>query len=77
MGRKRKYMLDLFGKRVPIEPMERKRKPAPKVAVTTKMKWDEYQSLTAIAAKFGMTVSRYCHDAIMQVIKDHECILAP
>jgi hypothetical protein len=39
------------------------------------MKWDEYQSLTAIAAKFGLSVSRYSHDAIMQAIKEHECIL--
>lgn len=57
--------------------MKRKRKPTPKVAVTTHMKWDEYQQLTVIAAKFGLSMSRYCHDAIMQAIKDHECILAP
>ena len=57
--------------------MKRKRKPTPKVAVTTHIKWDEYQQLTAIAAKFGLSVSHYCHDAIMQAIKDHKCILAP
>ena len=77
MAYKRKYMRDLFGKRVPIEPVKRKRKPTPKVTVSAKVTWDEYQKLTAIAAKFGLSVSRYCHDAIMQAIEDHECILAP
>ncbi len=77
MAYKLKYMRDLFGKRIPIEPVKPKRKPAPKVAVTTKMKWDEYQQLTAIAAKFGLSVSRYSHDAIMQTIKEHECIMNP
>ena len=75
MAYKRKYMRDLFGNRIPIEPV--KRKPTPKVTVNTHLKWDEYQQLTAIAAKFGLSVSRYRHDAIMQAIKDHECILAP
>ena len=79
MAYKRKYTRDLFGNRVPIEPVEhkRKRKPTPKVTVSAKVTWDEYQHLTAIADKFGLSVSRYCHNAIMQAIKDHECILAP
>ena len=75
MAYKRKYTRDLFGKRIPIEPVKRKRKPTPKTTVATKMTWDEYQQLTAIAAKFGLSVSRYSHDAIMQSIKEHECIL--
>ena len=75
MAYKPKYMRDLFGNRIPIEPV--KRKPTPKVHVNTYLKWDEYQQLTAIAAKFGLSVSRYSHDAIMQAIKDHECILTP
>ena len=49
----------------------------PKVKVNTYLTWDEYQTLTAIANKFGLSVSRYSHDAIMQAIKDHECILTP
>lgn len=77
MAYKRKYMRDLFGKRIPIEPVKRKRKPTPKVTVNTHLKWDEYQQLTAIAAKFGLSVSRYIHDAIMQTIKEHECIMNP
>lgn len=77
MAYKRKYTRDLFGKRVPIEPVKRKRKPTPKVTVAAKVTWGEYQQLTAIAAKFGLSVSRYSHDAIMQAIKEHECILNP
>ena len=57
--------------------MKRKRKPTPKVTVAAKVTWDEYQQLTAMTAKFGLSVSRYCHDAIMQAIKEHECILNP
>ena len=77
MAYKKKYTRDLFGNRVPIEPVKHKRKPTPKITVITHMKWDEYQQLTAIADKFRMSVARYCHDAIMQTISDHECILAP
>jgi hypothetical protein len=73
--------MDLFGNRVPIEQPKRKRgqvrKPTQKVTVAVKITWKEYQRLTAIANKFGMSVSRYCRDAVKQTINDHECILAP
>ena len=77
MAYKRKYMRDLFGKRVPIEPVKRKRKQAPKISLTVKVTWEDYQQIVAIAAKFGLPVSRYCRDAIRKNIEDHECILAP
>lgn len=77
MAYKRKYMRDLFGKRIPIEPVKRKRKQTPKVTVAYKLGWDEYQELLDIAGKFGMSVSRYCRDAVRHTMKEHECILTP
>ncbi len=79
MGRKRKYMFDLFGKRVPIptEKPKRTRQPNLTKAVTAKLTWEEYQDLCSIAEKFGVKPSRYCHDAIVRSIKEHEWNLNP
>ena len=72
-------MTDLFGDPVKIAKTHPKRgdNKAPVVTVAFKMSNDEYKKLCRMAEKFGISNSRYCRDAVRQMLHDHECILQP
>ena len=77
-GSENGVMLDLFGN--PIVLKQKKFKEHEErlvVSVTFKMTDAEFKKLSRMADKFGMSTSRYCRDAVRQVLADHECILDP
>ena len=77
-GSENGVMLDLFGN--PIVLKQKKSKEHEDrlvVSVTFKMTDAEFKKLSRMADKFGMSTSRYCRDAVRQVLADHECILDP
>ena len=75
-GSEKGTMLDLFG-----EPIVMKKckvhKYYPVVSITFKMTNAEFKKLRRMADKFGMSISRYCRDAVRQMLADHACILDP
>jgi len=72
-------MNDLFGETVKVVSTHKKRKQEEKadVCVTIKLTQKEFDMLIKMADKFGMSKSRYCRDAVRQMLHDHECILKP
>jgi len=72
-------MMDLFGETVKVVSTHKKRnhKETADVCVTIKLTQNEFETLVKIADKFGMAKSRYCRDAVKQMLHDHECILQP
>ena len=70
-------MTDLFGQTVKVVSTHQKKKEPADVCVAIKLTKKEYETLVKMADKFGMTKSRYCRDAVRQILHDHECILQP
>lgn len=70
-------MLDLFGDPIVVKQKKYKEGEKMKVTVTFKMTEAEYNRLSRMADKFGMSTSRYCRDAVRQSLADHACILDP
>lgn len=76
MEQQAKYVTDLFGEVVPLPEKKKKRGKRPVwKSVATKLSKEEYDELCTIAGMFGCSVFRYVHDAVVQAMKDHECIL--
>lgn len=64
---------DLFGN--PVE-MVRTRQDTPRmVSVAFKIQPDELKELQAIADLFGMSVSKYCRDAVREVVSGHRMLI--
>lgn len=69
----RDYVEDLFGN--PVE-MVRTRQNTPRmVTVGIKIPPDELKELQAIANLFGMSVSRYCRDAVREAVRNHRMLI--
>ena len=76
-GSEKGTMLDLFGEPIVMKKYGKVHKDYPAVSITFKMKNAEFKKLRRMADKFGMSISRYCRDAVRQMLADHACILDP
>jgi hypothetical protein len=74
-------MTDLFGETVKVvsthKKHKRKQDETADICVTIKLTTKEFETLVKMADKFGMSKSRYCRDAVRQILHDHECLLQP
>lgn len=69
----RDYVEDIFGN--PVE-MVRTRQNTPRmVTVGIKIPPDELKELQAIANLFGMSVSKYCRDAVREAVSNHRMLI--
>lgn len=69
-------MTDLFGNEIKERKKATEKPDGIVVSIHLKLKSNEYNQVLAISRKFGMSVSRYCRDAVRQQVRDHEMILS-